>query len=71
MRYSLRYLPQYADQQCQQQDACKDSNEDDPPGDPVLVSETRFRVNHHWNLEDATKSSIRDETGGPVVEGRE
>lgn len=43
-------LPQYADQQSQQQDACQNSDKDDPPGDPVLVSETRFRIDHHWNL---------------------
>lgn len=44
------YLPQYADQQCEQQDAGQDGYEDDPPGDPVLVSETRFRIDHDWNL---------------------
>lgn len=46
----VRYLPQYADQYCQQQVACQDSYEDDPPGDPVLVSKTRFRIDHYWNL---------------------
>lgn len=46
----VHYLPQYADQQREQQDAGQGGYEDDPPGDPVLVSETGFRVDHYWDL---------------------
>lgn len=45
------YLPQYTDEESQQQDPGQDSDEDDPPGDPVLVCQSRLRIDHHWNLE--------------------